>query len=131
MTDAVPGETSEWTDNNPAKGLHSYRVVAVNDAGNSESATATAFVGFDVPKAPTAITATSTGDNSIRITWTAPEKGVNDGWIDLSSLKYKIVRMPDGKVLTENATGTSYDDNTIESLANYSYELTAITAEGV
>lgn len=130
VTNAAPGGMSTWTDNSPSKGLHSYRVVAVNDAGNSESATTTAFVGFDIPKAPTNIKATSTGDNSIRITWTAPEKGVNNGWIDLASLKYKIVRMPDGKTLSEDATGTSFDDTTIESLANYSYELTAITTEG-
>lgn len=74
IADAEPGKSYTWTDSEAKAGSNTYRIVAVNDKGESLPAYATAFCGEDYPQAPTALKA-STDDNGYPLlSWTAPTK---------------------------------------------------------
>lgn len=132
VSDAKPGQQSSWNDETITgqNKLFTYKVVAVNDKGNGESAKQTVFVGRDIPLAPSEVKATKTGETGITITWAAPQKGINGGYIDKSSLKYKITRLPDNKTLSDAVVGESFTDNSITALNNYSYNVESFNAEG-
>ena len=130
---ATPGQQSTWTDETLTGDgrLITYKVVPVNEKGNGESAKQTVFVGHDVPLAPTEITATAASASSVAIAWKEPDKGIHGGWIDKTTLKYKITRLPDNKIVAETATGQSFTDSDITALNNYSYRIESSTADGI
>jgi len=66
------------------------------------------YSGTDTPAPPVAVTA-SAKDNDLSISWTAPQKGVNGGYINTSALTYKIVLQPMGTEIASAATGTSFN----------------------
>ena len=69
-----------------------YRVSATNSAGTSEFSATASAVAPDIPGAPTGLTATADGENTINLSWTAPE--VATGGSAIAS--YKIESSPDG-----------------------------------
>lgn len=90
-----------------AQGEVKIEVALRGGADNSESVSEiTTFAGNDIPAAPTKVTATAKG-NEISMSWEAPTKGVNGGFIDGNSLKYKVALLPSGEVLSESATATA------------------------
>ncbi len=112
FSDVAAGESLTWTDSAiTASALMTYRVVPQNFAGPGAEATASAYVGVDVPGQVGDLKAVET-DNAITLTWTAPTQGANGGWFDASAVTYRVVRS-DGTILAESQTATSYSDTDV------------------
>lgn len=84
------------TDNKGAKGFTKYTVVAYNEHGVGARAEETIFLGIDYPGAPSAINLRDMGNGSLELSWKAPDKGANGGWIDTENLSYKVYSIVNG-----------------------------------
>lgn len=126
------GGNGSWNDLDiPASGIISYQITVINEKGQNTTTASPLFIGRDIPSAPTGATLSVVGETSLKLSWTAPQTGINGGWIDTDALSYRIVRMPDQTVVAESFNeGTEYTDNTITSLNAYSYTVQAITPDG-
>ncbi len=109
-----------------SQGLHTIELVATHPtAGKSDRAHLDFYVGTDGPAAVSNLKLTKSSDKSITLTWDVPQTGEHGGTINPNLIYYKITRLPDGRVITDEATGNSYTDNISESLLRrYSYEVT-------
>lgn len=109
-----------------AQGPHTFEAVATHPtAGRSERASLSFYVGYDGPAAVQNLTMTRTDDTHAKITWDTPTGGANGGTINPALVFYKIVRMPDGVVVNDEATGNEYTDViTSNILRPYFYEVT-------
>lgn len=128
ITDIQPGAQCTWTDNGQESGMHSYRFVPVNSHGEGLSRQRNIFVGHDVPNAPSDIRIDTDG-NKAEIAWSAPTTGINNGWIDQTTLKYDVTRLPDNKKVATGIDATSCTDDASKYMG-YSYVITASTADG-
>lgn len=130
---AVPATEKEtamsWVDENPTDGINTYYVLAANDKGNGVIDSIRCYMGVDVPGAVGNIMLEKNG-TGVDISWTAPEKGANNGYIGTEGLSYKITRLPDSVVVAENVTDTKYTDNTLGEQQSYSYTVQAVNAKG-
>ena len=66
----------------------------------------------------------------IELSWEAPTKGLNNGFINESELTYTVTRMPDNVVVAKDLTGTKYEDNTLGEQQKYSYKIMAKSNAG-
>lgn len=105
-------------------GVYTIAVTLTNGVGASPVTDASQYVGYDTPEAVTNVRFARTGTTNT-VSWTAPAKGVNGGYIDASALTYEITRVPDGKVATTQAT-TFAEDFDSEELGSYSYKVVAV-----
>ncbi len=127
---ATEKETAmSWVDENPIDGINTYYVLAANDKGNGVIDSIRCYMGIDVPGAVSNIMLEKNG-TGVDISWTAPEKGANNGYIGTEGLSYKITRLPDNVVVAENVTDTKYTDNTLGEQQSYSYKIQAVNAKG-
>lgn len=127
---ATEKETAmSWVDENPTDGINTYYVLAANDKGNGVIDSIRCYMGIDVPGAVGNIMLEKNG-TGVDISWTAPEKGANNGYIGTEGLSYKITRLPDSVVVAENVTDTKYTDNTLGERQSYSYTVQAVNAKG-
>lgn len=127
---ATEKETAmSWVDENPIDGINTYYVLAANDKGNGVIDSIRCYMGIDVPGAVSNIMLEKNG-TGVNISWTAPEKGANNGYIGTEGLSYKITRLPDNVVVAENVTDTKYTDNTLGEQQSYSYKIQAVNAKG-
>lgn len=127
---ATEKETAmSWVDENPIDGINTYYVLAANDKGNGVIDSIRCYMGIDVPGAVGNIMLEKNG-TGVDISWTAPEKGANNGYIGTEGLSYKITRLPDSVVVAENVTDTKYTDNTLGEHQSYSYTVQAVNAKG-
>lgn len=89
------------------RGNVSIAVKLKGGSANAESVNDfTAYSGADAPLPPSDVTATA-DRNSLSASWTAPAAGANGGFINTSSLTYKVTLMPAGTVLEESTSATS------------------------
>lgn len=130
FSEAAIGASLSWTDETISGAESRYMVVAYSGEEAGFPAWINAFSGFDKPGAVQNVKATKQSESSILVEWEAPATGENGYPYDASSLAYKVVRMPDQKVLSENTSNTSILDEGITKYSNYSYVVTAITAAG-
>lgn len=129
--DGKEGKKMEWTDSNPYDGINTYYVLATNAAGEKGVLDSVrCFVGEDVPGAVSNIQLKKNGEGVV-VSWTAPNKGVNNGYINEDNLKYTLVRMPDNKVVAKDITGTTFDDQTLGEQQKYYYVIQASNTKGV
>lgn len=127
---ATEKETAmSWVDENPTDGINTYYVLAANDKGNGVIDSIRCYMGIDVPGAVGNIMLEKNG-TGVNISWDAPEKGANNGYIGTEGLSYKITRLPDSVVVAENVTDTKYTDNTLGEQQSYSYTVQAVNAKG-
>jgi len=125
ILDPVIGEEESFTYTDiDEDGTYMYVIRGANFAGEGLAAAASAYIGHDVPAAPTDITLSAEGSNGAVI-WTAPTVGLNDGFFDGSNLTYTVVRFPDETVVASETPDTTYFDNDIPEIGNYYYEVTA------
>lgn len=129
----TPGEEETFTDRiADHTGLTvTYKIIPVNENGNGVVKETTLFVGKDVPGAPTGLQLTKDGVDRITLSWEAPVRGINNGWTDLASLTYKVVRLPDQKIIRENLKETTCTDTDISPVNSYAYQVISINAAGV
>ncbi|MBO7318038.1 MAG: hypothetical protein J6U43_04885 [Bacteroidales bacterium] len=109
----APGAACSFVDNNVVSGeSYSYRLVVVTTAGSSYGTVVNVMVGLDTPLEPMNVEA-RVAANAVYITWEAPYKGQTNGYIDISELRYTVLR---------SATGSEYDAETlVEDLALLEY----------
>ena len=130
LTDVQPGETSSWTDQLNSGGSYTYKLLVYNAEGAGIPVSMSAFVGRDTPKEVIISSVTREGNNAVRLSWYPCVEGVNGGYLDLSTISYKVRRVSDGKVLAEGLTDTTFVDNTITELGRYQYSVEVANAEG-
>lgn len=121
----APGESTSRTYT-LTQGMHTIELVATHpDVGRSDRASLDFYVGTDGPEAVSNIALEKIDSNKIKISWDTPSRGEHGGNINPALIYYKITRLPDGKMLTDEATGNSFTDViTNTQLRRYSYEIT-------
>lgn len=90
-----PGKTYDITDKDLAKqGVNTYRLYIFNDEGKGLPTEFSVFVGTDAPgyceNADLNLV-----DGNVHITWDAPSKGKNGGYINPDGINYSIGRQTD------------------------------------
>ena len=85
------GDYITYTDNDSGTGTVSYSVVVESDGNQSDSATASTFVGKETPTPVTNLSVSKSNDSFV-LSWEAPEKGIHDALIDPSALTYTVFR---------------------------------------
>ena len=110
-----------------AAGMHTYSVVTYLGEEASDEASASAWIGADVPVAPASITVTKSSDSEVTVEFEPVTEGVNGGYIDFDNLTYTVTRMPDAVVIAEGTTETSVVDAGVDEIAlqRYTYEVVA------
>ena len=122
------GQAQNYDDTNVPSGLHIYKIQTVNENGDGAYKEVKVFVGHDVPAGVNGIKVKVDGCKAT-ISWSAPTTGVNGGWIDKSSLKYDVVRMPDNVKIASDITECSVTDE-VTKTEGYIYEITSKNADG-
>lgn len=126
------GQAMEYTDRT-AGGKHTYYVVAANAAGRGVAESIEAFVGHDVPGPVTNLSVSSSDGKSVTVRWRAPKTGDSEGWFD-TNLTYEIRRYPGNTLvasgIAEGGGNNRYTDSDIPECQYYTYEVTAINADG-
>lgn len=126
------GEEMSYTDDlgDVKGGYHFYSVVASNSVGEGAAEKVRIFVGRDIPADITTLTLQHDGYDKAVISWNQPELGPNGGYVDASSLSYKVVRKPDGRVIADGLKQTTVSDENISPVGQYSYSVVASNADG-
>lgn len=126
------GEEMSYTDDlgDVKGGYHFYSVVASNSVGEGAEEKVRVFVGRDIPADITTLTLQHDGYDKAVISWNQPELGPNGGYVDASSLSYKVVRKPDGRVIADGLKQTTVSDENISPVGQYSYSVVASNADG-
>lgn len=125
------GKEMTFLDENAPAGQNTYYVVPCRVTGEKGVPDSVrCVVGTDVPGVVTDLVATASGDG-IKVTWTAPKLGENNGYINQANLKYTLVRQPDGTKVADGISETSFTDNTLGERKKYSYDVYASNAAGV
>lgn len=128
--DGKMGEEMSWTDTNPNEGMNTYYVLASRVSGEKGVPDSIrCYAGLDVPGAVSDITLKKNGEGII-VSWTAPNKGANNGYVDEKDLTYNLVRMPDNKLVVSNLKETTYDDQTLGEQQLYYYVIQASNSKG-
>lgn len=128
--DGKMGEAMEYVDSKAKLGLNTYYVVPSRVAGElGVPDSIRCYVGGDVPGAVGDVAIEKTGEG-IKLSWTAPTSGLNNGYFVASELNYKITRMPDKKVVAENLTATTFEDKALGDYSKYYYLIQANTKIG-
>uniref|UniRef100_UPI004025A64E T9SS type A sorting domain-containing protein n=1 Tax=Prevotella sp. TaxID=59823 RepID=UPI004025A64E len=126
------GEEMSYTDDlgDVKGGYHFYSVVASNSVGEGAEEKVRIFVGRDIPADITTLTLQHDGYDKAVISWNQPELGPNGGYVDASSLSYKVVRKPDGRVIADGLKQTTVSDENISPVGQYSYSVVVSNADG-
>ncbi|MGI6222430.1 MAG: choice-of-anchor J domain-containing protein [Prevotella sp.] len=108
---------------------HYVDVILKNDAGVSPNSYLYQWVGNDTPVQPTdVVLKADSANNRFALTWTAPDTGVNKGYINKEELTYDIVRMPDSVTVAQTLSGNSFTEPLPSKLERYSYRVYAENA---
>lgn len=130
LTGIQPGTDSSWSDQLTSGGSYTYKLLVYNDEGAGIPTSISAFAGHDTPKEVIITSVTREGNNAVCLSWHPCTEGVNGGFLDLTTISYKVTRVSDGTVLAEGLTDTTFVDDTITELGRYQYGIEAINADG-
>jgi len=104
-----------------------FVIFVKNNAGESKRIVEKKWIGRDIPLQPEGIKLTLDTKSKVTLTWTAPTKGKNGGYVNPSDLRYKIVRYPDEVVVTNSHLGTTFSEEiTPQTLTAYYYKVSAV-----
>lgn len=110
FSDVAPGTKCEFVDTPSADGTISYTITASNEYGSGSSVTVNAYVGLDTPAAVGNLKISATDDGKVSASWTAPQKGIHNGTIDMESMKYNIENLNGSSLLKTVVTNTAYNE---------------------
>lgn len=112
-------------------GMYTIAVTTTNAVGKSPVAKLQKWIGKDAPKAvEDVMLKKGTTENELVLTWKAPTQSIHGGYMDVASLKYKIVRYPGAVIVADKLTATTFSEVlTPTQLANYWYEITAFAGD--
>lgn len=126
--DADAGEKIDAAITVPSAGFYDVVFTTANDAGTSPAATITRWIGYDMPVAPTNVTATASDDKNVSVSWSAPKTSVHEG--AMSTLSYTVQRASDTDTVTvaKNLAETTFTDAiSSDRLQYYSYIITPVS----
>lgn len=130
-----PGQHVTLYDHTAPQGQNSYVVVAFNESGEGEKASASAFIGEDAPLEPTDIKLVDNQDGTLLISWTAPSAiGKHGGHVSLDKLRYNIYTADGyvtGDLIAEKIAETQYLIKNVETNGRQKvlyYGVSALTA---
>lgn len=127
----APGELLSCNDENATKGMNSYIITAYNESGAGKRVEVSAFVGNDTPSAPLNITASGNEDGTLKLSWAAPEKGKNGGYINKSQLSYSAYTVDDegyADLYEENIKGNSVSLAELDNTGEQRFEVFGVQA---
>lgn len=131
VTDIAPGATHTMEHVSFASGYQTLCFTTANSLHQGELAWHTMFVGEDVPGTPQNVTLEDVDGKAV-LSWTPAPLGMNGGEYNKSAVAYKIVRMPDAVVVSDQCIATNFTDETIgNSTKAYFYEVSAFTSKGM
>lgn len=107
----VMGEPCQFRDEVDTHGEYTYSIVARNKGGESERINISAYIGYDMPVAVGALDITVV-DGCPSISWSAPQAGVHEGYIDAEALTYTVMR-DDEVCVSSGLQSLSFVDETI------------------
>lgn len=106
-------------------GEHTFALSLSNSEGSGPKADTALYVGPDVPLAPANVLADKS-DSGIKVTWTAPAKGVHGADLSAADLVYDVIRLNDSITIAKDISATEiYDDYKPDSLVSVSYRVVA------
>lgn len=89
----TPGEALTYTDNEAPGGEVTYSVIGYNADGEGLKASATCFVGFDLPEAPQKVNISRTSvEGQVLLTWDAVTKDVNGATLNANDVTYTVCK---------------------------------------
>ena len=110
-----------------------YNIVAAtsNNVGKSPDAKSKIWIGKDAPKAVKNLKLEKgSAENKLILTWDAPTKSIHEGYMDVSSLNYKVIRYPEKKVVADKIKVTTFSEELVlGELTNFWYEVTAYAGD--
>ena len=109
---------------NVNEGTTYFRLALSNAAGDAPIARLTRYVGFDEPLPPTSARLSVAANGTATVTWGAPQRGVNDGYV--GKLTYDVVRNPGNITVAKGIDALSYTEKLPDQLGNYTYSITAV-----
>lgn len=135
-TAPAPGSALTFTDTEAPAGNVVYSVTAFNEVGASAPASVSAFIGFDIPLAPTNLDVAA-GEDSGRavVTWTVPAADIRGTALTPQALTYTVVRRTSATsmVVAEELSETTFTDQaaaTTDEQEFFYYEVYATTEAG-
>ncbi len=127
LTDRTPGASDSYIDTT-TDGTHIYCIAAKNSEGEgAPTAKRSVYLGEDIAKAVSETTAITDSEGNIVLTWTAPTKGVNNGYLNTAAMTYKVYR--GGSLIASEIADCRYvDENPAQGFNEY--YVTAVTGGG-
>lgn len=129
VNDVQPGKAAQWVDTKPLQGINTYYVLATNDEGKGVLDSIRCFIGNDVPGPVTNVKVTKKGDG-LNVSWSAPEEGLNNGFIKPEDVTYTVTRFPDSTIVAKDITATSLEDDNLSEEQSYYYIIQGKNAAG-
>ena len=108
------------------EGFVTISVSANNDAGEGERTSTTFWAGYDTPLPATSVQLSISDEGRATLSWNAPGSvGVNGGYVNALGVTYEIVRYPEGTVVAEAHSGTTFTEQLpTTGFTEYSYTVT-------
>ena len=134
LTAVMPGASFSEEVVLPAVGQQSVTAYVSDWAGDGPRQTLSFWAGVDQPIAVGDLELSREGDFTAHLSWSAPTEGQHGGWVDAASLCYRIVRQPEGVVVADGISQTSFTEElSLDALCRISYDVTVFsgTTEGV
>lgn len=126
---AASGDLVETHVTVPSGGLTTFVVYAQSGDNEGTPTAVTVFIGNDTPMLPSN-PLVSTNGKDVQIVWDQAVGVHSEQGGNLADVTYRVLRLPDNKVVAEASTGLSATDN-IESVykTRYSYSVTPVSGE--
>lgn len=110
FTEAIePGAVIDLTDTPAASGAYTYTVSAFNTSGEGRKASATVYVGINIPGNPTDVKVTEPELGKVKVTWQAPAVDVDGYPINAGLVKYNVYGSDASTRLAEGLTQCEYN----------------------
>jgi len=127
LTGRTPGEDDSYVDTTE-NGTHVYTIAAKNMEGEGKKVSSkSVYLGEDIAKPITDVTALTMPDGTVSITWVAPTKGVNNGFINTETMTYTVYR---GSEAIATGIKTNYHVDATPAKGINAYTVTTVTGGG-
>ena len=80
------------------------------------------WAGYDYPE-PVSDLTLSVANGVSSVSWEAPAKGVNNGYIDAQAMRYDVYRLPDNVMVAEKTSATEFSETLPSTVKKYSYRV--------
>lgn len=114
-------------------GQNEIYVIISNDAGNSPASNkVNSWIGYDVPVAPTDVVLNIDENRKASLSWKAPDSTLHNGYFDVSSIKYNVIRYPGSVEVANNISDTEFSEVLPEGkMTSYHYDVLAVNGDMV